>query len=94
MNETERHALKAALRLKYPCFPCDAQKRPTVKGGFKAARTVDSSLASLWASNPGVLIGVPTGSASGFAVLDIDTAKGGRRVVGEEPKPPTEDAAA
>jgi hypothetical protein len=77
MCDTERRALKAALRLKYPCFPCDAQKRPTVKGGFKAARTMDSGLASLWLSNPGVLIGVPAGPASGLAVLDIDTAKGG-----------------
>jgi hypothetical protein len=77
MNESERQALKAALRLPYPCFPCDAQKRPTVKGGFKSARTVDSGLASRWLSNPGVLIGVPTGPASGFSVLDIDIAKGG-----------------
>jgi hypothetical protein len=77
MNETERKALKAALRLPYPCFPCDAQKRPTVKGGFKSARTVESGLASLWLSNPGVLVGVPTGEVSGFSVLDVDPAKGG-----------------
>jgi hypothetical protein len=77
MNETERQALKAALRLSYPSFPCDAQKRPTVRGGFKSAATVASGLASMWARNPGALVGVPTGSASGFSVLDIDIAKGG-----------------
>jgi hypothetical protein len=70
-------ALMAALRLPYPAFPCDEQKRPTVCGGFKSAATVDGGLASMWLRNPGPLIGVPTGEASGFSVLDIDIAKGG-----------------
>jgi hypothetical protein len=77
VTEDERAALQSALRLPWPSFPCDAQKRPTVRGGFKSARTVDSGLASMWARNPGVLIGVPTGTASGFSVLDVDIAKGG-----------------
>jgi hypothetical protein len=77
MSPPEREALGAALRLPWPAFPCDAQKRPTVRGGFKAALTAESGLSSIWARNPGVLVGVPTGAASGLAVLDVDLGKGG-----------------
>ena len=77
MSPAEQAALQAALCLPWPSFPCDAQKQPTVRGGFKSARTVDLGLASMWLRNPGELVGVPTGSASGFSVLDVDIHKGG-----------------
>ena len=77
MTPYELAALTAALKLPCPAFPCDAEKRPTVSGGFKAALTADYGLASMWLRNPGVLIGVPTGTTSGFSVLDVDIHKGG-----------------
>jgi hypothetical protein len=77
VSPAEQAALKAAMRLPWPAFPCDEEKRPTVRGGYKSAKAVDSGLASMWARTPGVLIGVPTGEISGFSVLDIDIAKGG-----------------
>jgi hypothetical protein len=54
------------------CFPCMANKRPACKHGFHDAETDPSALRSLWARSPGELIGVSTGEASGFDVLDID----------------------
>ena len=77
MTPPERKALRAALRLPYPAFPCLASKAPSCPSGFKAALTADSGLATLWARYPGELIGVPTGNASGFSVLDVDRGKGG-----------------
>jgi Bifunctional DNA primase/polymerase, N-terminal len=77
MNDAERDALRAAMQLPFPSFPCNEQKRPTTKNGFKDAAIATHGVATLWARHPGVLVGVPTGPASGFAVLDIDSAKGG-----------------
>ena len=77
MTAAELAALRSAVRLPWPTFPCDEQKRPTLRGGFKAALTRDSGLATMWARHPGVLVGVPTGEASGFSVLDVDINKGG-----------------
>lgn len=76
MGSAERAALLAAMQLPYPSFPCLDDKRPACPTGFKAAcRGVD--LRRLWERFPGVLVGIPTGSASGISVLDVDIAKGG-----------------
>jgi hypothetical protein len=77
VNDAERAALRAAMQLPYPSFPCNAEKRPTTKNGFKDAALAAHGLATLWVNHPGVLIGVPCGVASGFAVLDVDLSKGG-----------------
>ena len=72
-----RLALDAALQLAsnlIPCFPCRADKKPACANGFKDATTDPEALRRLWSPN-GVLVGVPTGAASGFFVVDLDTAK-------------------
>jgi hypothetical protein len=77
MTPAEREALRAAMQLPYPSFPCNELKRPTTTNGFKDAAIATHGLATLWANHPGVLVGVPTGPASGFSVLDVDKGKGG-----------------
>jgi Bifunctional DNA primase/polymerase, N-terminal len=74
----ERDALRAAMQLPYPSFPCLADKRPACPSGFKAATLPEAGLATLWARHPGELVGVPTGPRSGVAVLDVDGRNGGR----------------
>ena len=61
-----------------PVFPCDDLKRPLVAGGFKAASKDVKQIAVWWKQWPDALIGVPTGEASGFFVIDLDgVAHGG-----------------
>lgn len=78
--------LALALRLAsqgIPVFPClefaetrddkvFKDKSPAVKTGFKAASTDEKVIRKWWARRPRALVGMPTGSASGFAVLDLD----------------------
>ena len=78
MTPSERTALRAAMALAYPSFPCSPNKRPATPNGFKDAALPEMGLATLWARHPGTLVGVPTGPASGLAVLDIDPRNGGR----------------
>lgn len=77
MNELQRAALRAAMQLGYPAFPCLASKAPACPTEFKDAALPEAGLATLWLRHPGELIGVPTGAASGLAVLDIDRSKNG-----------------
>jgi hypothetical protein len=83
MNGAERDALRAAMQLPYPSFPClesddpRLDKTPACPRGFHAAALPAHGLATLWARHPGGRVGVPTGPASGLAVLDVDIAKGG-----------------
>jgi hypothetical protein len=77
VNGAEREALRAAMQLPYPSFPCLADKRPACPNGFKDAALPMHGLARLWARHAGELVGVPTGAASGFSVLDVDLRKGG-----------------
>ena len=77
MNDAQRQALRAAAALGGPCFPCFPDKRPACPRGFKDAALREAGLATLWTRHPGELIGVPTGSVSGVAVLDVDRDKGG-----------------
>jgi hypothetical protein len=72
MTPAQRDALRAALGLPYPSFPADRNKVPTTPHGFKDATLPHAGLATLWSRFPGELIGVPTGEASGLAVLDVD----------------------
>lgn len=58
-------------------FPCAADKRPCCKLGFKAASRDPAVIARLFRLPRTELIGVPTGSDSGFDVLDWDPKNGG-----------------
>jgi len=78
VNDAQSAALRAAMQLGYPGFPCKADKTPATPGGFKAAALPEAGLATLWARYPGELAGVPTGAVSGFDVLDIDPRNGAR----------------
>jgi hypothetical protein len=76
MTSEQQAALRGAMALGYPAFPCGENKIPACPHGFKDA-TSTTSLATLWARYPGKLIGVPSGAASGVSVLDIDKRGGG-----------------
>ena len=60
----------------YPVFPCDVKKRPVCQGGFKAATQDPDEIERLFAIPGAALIGIPTGEASGLAVIDIDVRDG------------------
>jgi hypothetical protein len=64
-----------ACRLGYPVFPCAGDKTPTCKHGYLDAVADEARIRQLWRIWPGPLIGVPTGSRTGFDILDIDLVK-------------------
>jgi putative DNA primase/helicase len=67
--------LESALELgrgRIPVFPCRRNKSPYIAGGFHAANTDDAMIRGWWSRFPNALIGVPTGSASGIVVIDVD----------------------
>ena len=66
-----------------PVFPCREkaetingklrkEKSPATKNGFKDASTDASQIRLWWKRRPYALVGMPTGAASGFAVIDLD----------------------
>ena len=61
----------------WPVFPChwqgERRKRPLVGRGLYAATAAAAQIRQWWTRWPRALIGLPTGKASGFVVLDIDT---------------------
>lgn len=59
-----------------PVFPCRENKAPACPHGFKDASAEPDRIRELWRKHPGPLIGVPTGPASGFDVLDLDPRHG------------------
>jgi hypothetical protein len=74
-SQTRPANLKIALKLARsdkPVFPCKPDKKPFVKGGFKAATTDPKQIKAWWKAHPNALPGLPTGAVSGVAVLDID----------------------
>jgi hypothetical protein len=76
---TKHDLLSLALELadQYPVFPCNAKKQPTCEGGFKAATQDPDEITKLFNAAPSAtLIGVPTGSASGISVVDVDVRDG------------------
>lgn len=67
-----------AASLPWPVFPCDGNKRPIVATGYKAATRDHDTIIEQFSRPNAVMIAVPTGSASGLIVIDIDTKNGAR----------------
>ena len=57
-----------------PVFPCDEQKRPMTAHGFKDATRDPETIRRSFRN--AAMIGIPTGEASGFFVLDLDCKNG------------------
>jgi Bifunctional DNA primase/polymerase, N-terminal len=56
-----------------PVFPVNPlDKHPLCEHGFKDATTNASQIETWWQHNPNAMIGIPTGEASGYWVLDAD----------------------
>ncbi len=62
-------------------FPCvnrlghESHKKPMVKGGFTKASNDPHQVMTWWSKWPDALIGMPTGSAMGCTVVDVDCGK-------------------
>jgi len=77
MNEKANLIAKALeVADEYPVFPCGANKAPIVSGGFKSATQDPDEIERMFSLPAAELIGVPTGEASGLAVIDIDIRDG------------------
>ena len=65
-----------------PVFPClnlpgaEGHKKPLTPHGFHDATTDKAQIEAWWRKYPNALIGMPTGSPSGIAVLDLDKKNG------------------
>jgi Bifunctional DNA primase/polymerase, N-terminal len=70
-------ALAIADDLGLPVFPVLTDKRPACPHGFLDASDDTAAIRKLWRQSPGPLVCVPTGSASGVDVVDIDPRNGG-----------------
>ena len=64
------------LAQEWPCFPCDAQKRPLTPRGLYDATRDHAELRRLFAHPAAALIGVPMGADVGLFTVDLDI-KGG-----------------
>jgi Bifunctional DNA primase/polymerase, N-terminal len=77
----------------FPCAPRD--KVPAIRGGFYSATTNPETIKRQWRI-PDRNIGIPTGSSSGFWVLDIDGDEGAAGLEDLQRKhgalPPTREA--
>jgi hypothetical protein len=67
-----------AISIGLPVFPCNVDKEPLTKNGFKNASRDPAVIRRMFASRDAVLIGVPTGRDTGFVVVDVDTKNGAR----------------
>ncbi|HEX3410312.1 MAG TPA: bifunctional DNA primase/polymerase [Stellaceae bacterium] len=64
---------QAAVALSLPVFPCGRDKKPCSAHGFKDAVSDPAEIRRLFRRYPeAASIGVPTGPASGFDVIDFD----------------------
>jgi hypothetical protein len=66
----------AFLSEHYPVFPCLLNKRPATEHGFKDAVSDPTEARRLFRTAGAAMIGVPTGEASGLAVIDLDVKEG------------------
>lgn len=60
-----------------PVFPVKPDKSPHTPNGFKDASADETIVRHLWRKYRDANIGIPTGEASGWLVLDIDPRHGG-----------------
>ncbi len=64
------------LAQQWPVFPCNGNKAPLTEHGLHDAVSDEPAVRDLF-RRPGVaMIGVPTGAASGFVVVDLDVKEG------------------
>ncbi|WP_022888112.1 bifunctional DNA primase/polymerase [Agromyces italicus] len=71
-----RDAAIAFAGARVPVFPCTrGEKRPLTSAGFHDASCAIGQVEEWWARWPNANLGIPTGSASGIDVVDVD-AKG------------------
>lgn len=80
--ETARSSARSAAlsfaRAAIPIFPCARDdKRPLTHAGFHEASSDLGQVQAWWARWPAANIGMPTGSASGLDVVDIDVTAAG-----------------
>jgi hypothetical protein len=65
----------------WPVFPILPRgKRPLTEHGFKDAATDEPQVRDWWHRWPDANVGLPTGAAVGFWVLDVDGAEGARTI--------------
>ena len=76
--------LRAALRYGergWPIFPCrwqgERRKQPLTEHGLHDATADPAIIKAWWSRWPDALVGVPTGEAIGYVVLDIDRKEAG-----------------
>jgi hypothetical protein len=81
-------AARLAL-LGYAVFPCREDKAPACPRGFHDATKDPAVVRRLFALPGAALIGVATGAASGFDVLDLDPRNGSNAWDGADRLPPT-----
>jgi hypothetical protein len=60
-----------------PVFPCKLDKSPYTTHGYKDASTDEKRIRKFWTRYPAASIGMPTGTTSGWLVLDIDPRNNG-----------------
>ena len=66
----------AAISMGGPVFPCDAQKRPLTPHGFKDASADPDIIRRMFSNSAAVMIGMPTGEATRYVVVDVDVKDG------------------
>lgn len=70
-----RDAALGFARAGIPVFPCiPGGKRPLTRAGFHDASCDAEQVVAWWTRWPNANLGVPTGSASGIDVVDVDVA--------------------
>jgi len=71
-------AANQLVQHRIPVFPCvPGEKRPLTAHGFQDATSDRATVASWWSRWPNANIGIPTGSASGIDVVDVDVHAAG-----------------
>jgi len=73
-NANKEALINAALEVaeSVPVFPCNSNKKPVCKNGFYDATQEPDTVIEMFSCFGAELIGIPTGSASGISVIDID----------------------